>query len=878
MQSLTRLSHRSTFVTTVLLVLLLAAVATASVLWRLREETVSRQFALANLTARALEDHLTQSLNVVERTLLLSGSGQQHSVRLQAFLQQAPYLRSIAVEDGRGRIQASTNAANLGLSVPRTAFMPQSTQPVAVLRTGPLTSGRDFADSPLAGKPPVPALGFIPLALDVWQDERRWVTVLATLNTDYFLDFYHNHLRPQQGEVALLRYDGSVLVSTNPARHPGHAEDRSRLLMARLAQTDADSYRDTWTDGRHVLTAYRASRVYPFVLVVYLDEAQALAGWRQEALRTAMVVAGSLLLLLGLACWYFLRFERLAQARARDEQDLRIAAAAFDSQEGIFVTDTQGVILRVNRAFTRITGYTQAEVVGQTPRMLSSGRHGLGFYAQLWHQLLSQGSWCGEIWNRRKAGDIYPEWLTITAVQDPHGEVSHYVAMLTDITQRKAAEQEIQQLAYYDPLTRLPNRRLLLERLQHALAHPDGEGAMLFIDLDNFKTLNDTLGHDQGDALLQQVGRRLQAGVSESDTVARLGGDEFVVLLPALGSHVAEVAAAAQRLGERLRLALSAPYDLGGHDYQCTPSIGISLFADGPRVCEDLMKRADLALYSAKAAGRNTVRFFDAQLQESVAGRAQLEKALRRVLAEERLGLHYQPQVDAAGRICGAEVLLRWHDEALGKLSPQRFVPLAEETGLIVPIGLWVLEQACWQLARWAASPHTAGLSLSVNVSVCQLRQPDFVAQVRAVLAQTGAPACRLVLELTESVLMDDDGSGSRKLHALRRLGVQLALDDFGTGYSSLSYLKKLPLDQLKLDQSFVQGMLNDGPDAAIVRAVLGLAQTLRLDVLAEGVESQAQYDSLLACGCRHFQGYLFGAPQPLAAFEQQLAATLSRS
>jgi EAL domain-containing protein (putative c-di-GMP-specific phosphodiesterase class I) len=248
------------------------------------------------------------------------------------------------------------------------------------------------------------------------------------------------------------------------------------------------------------------------------------------------------------------------------------------------------------------------------------------------------------------------------------------------------------------------------------------------------------------------------------------------------------------------------------------------------------------------------------------------------VLAEDQLSLHYQPQVDASGRICGAEALLRWHDSVLGDLSPQRFVPLAEESGLIVPIGLWVLEQACWQLARWAAHPHMAGLSLSVNVSVCQLRQPDFVAQLRAILAQTAAPPAQLVLELTESVLMDDDGSGSSKMRALRRLGVRLALDDFGTGYSSLSYLKKLPLDQLKLDQSFVQGMLHDGPDAAIVRAVLGLAQTLQLDVLAEGVESQAQYDSLLACGCQHFQGYLFGAPQPLAAFEQLLAAAHSRS
>jgi diguanylate cyclase (GGDEF)-like protein/PAS domain S-box-containing protein len=869
------LSQRATFVLVVALVLLFTTLATASVQWRLRSEALSRQFALANLTVRALEDQLTQSLNVVERTLLLSGSTRQRSDKLNAFLQQAPYIRSIALENSQGVVEASTNAANLGLRLPRQQFMPQSTEPLGVLRTAPLTAGRDFADSPLAGQPAQSGISFIPVALDVMQDDQRWVTVLAALNTDYFLNFYGNHINPQQGQVALLRYDGSLIISTDPQALPGH-RGPSRLLAARLAQTDADSYREIWPDGRRVLTAYRASRAYPFVLAVHLDEASALAAWRQEAWRTAWVVAGVLLLLLGVATLYFLRFERLARARARDEQDLRIAAAAFDSQEGIFVTDTRSVILRVNRAFTRITGYTQAEAVGQTPSLLSSGRHGPAFYAHLWHMLLSHGSWSGEIWNRRKNGEIYPEWLTVTAVQDASGEVTNYVATLTDITQRKAAEQEIQQLAYYDPLTRLPNRRLLLERLQLALAHTDSEGALLFLDLDNFKTLNDTLGHDHGDMLLQQVGRRLQDGVGEGDTVARLGGDEFVVLLPVLGSNVAEAAAAAQRMGESLRLALNAHYDLNGHDYQCTPSIGISLFADGPRECDELMKRADMALYSAKAAGRNTVRFFDMQLQHSVAERASLESALRRVLAEEQLSLHYQPQVDASGRICGAEALLRWHDSVLGDLPPQRFVPLAEDTGLIVPIGLWVLEQACHQLVRWAASPHTAGLSLSVNVSVCQLRQPDFVAQLRAILAQTGAAPARLVLELTESVLMDDDGSGTRKMRALHRLGVRLALDDFGTGYSSLSYLKKLPLDQIKLDQSFVQGMLSDGHDAAIVRAVLGLAQSLQLDVLAEGVENQAQYDSLQAWGCQYFQGYLFGAPQPLAVFEQQLSVAYS--
>ena len=872
MQSLTRPSHRTTFLLTVLLVVVGVAVATTSVLWRLRSEALSRQFALAALTAQALEDHLTQSLNVVERTLLLAASTEPESHRLQTFLQQAPYLRSLAVLGADGRIVASSNPANLGVPVAVDVFMPQSTGPLEVLRTGALSHGRDFADMARHGKGALAGVSFIPVSLDVALSPDRWRTVLATLNTDYFLNFYGNHITPQQGVVELLRYDGSRLLSTAPeavAGSPGH----SRLLLSRLAQTDADSYRELQRNGTAKLVAYRASRVYPFVLTVLLDEAQALAAWRREAARTALVVGLALALLLGLATLYFLRFERLARARARDEEDLRIAAAAFESQEGIFVTDTRSIILRVNRAFSDITGYQADEAVGQTPALLRSGRHGPEFYQLLWHSLLTHGSWSGEVWNRRKSGEIYPEWLTITAVQDDNGEVSHYVAMLTDITQRKAQEQEIRDLAYYDPLTRLPNRRLLLERLQLALRHgqPGQEGGLMFIDLDNFKTLNDTLGHDMGDILLQQVGGRLQEGVAEGDTVARLGGDEFVILLPALGSTVEEAAACVQRLGESLRLALNRPYDLAGHDYHCTPSIGISLFADGPRHSDDLMKRADLALYSAKAAGRNAVCFFDAAMQHSVAAQARLEKALRQALQRDELRLYYQPQVGADGRILGAEALLRWQSAALGELQPDAFLPLAEESGLILPIGQWVLEQACWQLVHWAAQPQTAGLQLSVNISVCQLRQPGFVAQVEAILAQTGAPPGQLLLELTESVLMDDMLHAIDKMRALRRLGVRFALDDFGTGYSSLSYLRQLPLDQLKLDQSFVQGALEEGNDAAIVDMVLALARSLQLEVLAEGVETAAQHACLLQRGCTRFQGFLFGRPMAVDSFERQL-------
>jgi diguanylate cyclase (GGDEF)-like protein/PAS domain S-box-containing protein len=557
--------------------------------------------------------------------------------------------------------------------------------------------------------------------------------------------------------------------------------------------------------------------------------------------------------------------------RKNAEARLRIAAIAFESQEGMFVSDAAGVMLQVNQAFTNITGYCADEAVGKTPGLLSSGRHDAGFYTAMRDTLALHGAWQGEIWNRRKNGEVFPEWLTITAVKDDCQTVTNYVSTLTDITRRKAAEEKIKHLAFYDPLTGLPNRRLLVDRLNQAIAsstRSGREGALLFIDLDNFKSLNDAYGHARGDLLLQQVGERLQACTREGDTVARLGGDEYVVMIEDLSPRAREAASQAETLGEKILYALNLPFDLAGNEYHITPSIGVTLFADHRNSADELMKRADLAMYQAKAAGRNTLRFFDPEMQAAVNARVAMERDLRDGLHLNQFLLLYQPQVDQQGRLTGVEALVRWRHPQAGMMSPVDFIPLAEESGLILPLGHQVLQAACLQLKAWASHVHTAQLTMSVNVSALQFHLDGFVAEVLAVIHATGAPPSRLKLELTESLLVKDVESIIGKMLELKAHGVSFSLDDFGTGYSSLSYLKRLPLDQLKIDQSFLHEALTNANDAAIVRAIVALGKSLGMMVIAEGVETSAQRDFLLNEGCQHFQGYYFGRPAPVEALE----------
>jgi len=591
---------------------------------------------------------------------------------------------------------------------------------------------------------------------------------------------------------------------------------------------------------------------------------------------TAKVVA--LLTEMGADIEYaLLRFD-LEAHKHRAEEESRIAAIAFESQEAMLVADAEGKILRVNAAFTQVTGYSQEEVLGRNPSVLQSGRHPESFFTDLWEQVKARGHWQGEVWDRRKNGEVYPKWLSISCVRDRDGAPSHYVETFADTSERKAAAAAISRLAYYDALTALPNRQLMMDRLKQAIragARSGRFGAILFLDLDNFKNINDTLGHDEGDRLLTETARRLRSGVREQDTVSRFGGDEFVVLLENLEGTRDKAGVQAKLICEKLLAGLAEPYRLRDKEYLCSASIGVALWRGGPLIDEhELLKRSDLAMYEAKRAGRNTVRFFDPAMQTSLENRARLETRLRAGLVLGQFRLHYQPQVDVDGRVLGAESLLRWLDPERGMTTPGEFIALAEESELIVAIGHWVLEAACAQLRAWSQQPELQALHLAVNISPRQFAADAFVADVAAILARTGADPRLLQFEITEGMLLTNVEETIAKMAQLRQLGVSFALDDFGTGYSSLSYLHRLPLNVLKIDQSFVHQMGANRQSEAIVRTIIQMGQSLGLSVLAEGVETAAQREQLVRQGCARFQGYWFGRPLAVEGFEQRLAAT----
>ncbi len=560
--------------------------------------------------------------------------------------------------------------------------------------------------------------------------------------------------------------------------------------------------------------------------------------------------------------------------RKQTEYQLRIAATVFESQQGMIVIDVDGNILQVNRAFTSITGFSAEEAIGKNLHLLSSDQHDKAFYTAMWDCINDTGGWEGKVWNQRKDGEIYPVHLIITAVKDKDGNLTNYVATLTDISMSMAAEQEIEQLAFYDPLTGLPNRRLFTDRLHQAFAssaRSGHDGALLYIDLDNFKTVNDTLGHCMGDLLLQEVATRLRYCVREGDTVARLGGDEFMVMLVGLSVQNIEAAAQAELVGNKILLALSEPYQLEAHRYHCSSSIGITLFNVHQMGADELLQQADIAMYQAKKDGRNTLRFFGQKMHENITARVSLESDLRAAIACQQFQLYFQVQMDNTSNPSEAEALIRWNHPERGQVSPAQFIPLAEETGLILQIGNWVLDTACAHIKAWEQDASTRNLVLSVNVSAKQFHQADFISQVQASLHRYAINPKLLKLELTESLLLERVESTITTMCSLKELGVQFSLDDFGTGYSSLQYLKRLPLDQLKIDQSFVDDIVTDFHDQSIVRTIIAMAQSLELEVIAEGVETEEQWRLLLHNGCTHFQGYLFGRPVPLEEFESFL-------
>ena len=562
-----------------------------------------------------------------------------------------------------------------------------------------------------------------------------------------------------------------------------------------------------------------------------------------------------------------------AQGRTLQEnmESLRIMASVFESCEGIMVTDVDSRIIRVNRAFQDITGYSSDEIIGKNSKILRSNQQSLMFNARMWAQLLSDGSWVGEVWDKHKDGHLYPKQMFITAVKDDEGLTTEYVSTFSDTTERNRAEEEIHQLAFYDVLTSLPNRRLLMDHLQLALstsARSDQFGALLFLDMDRFKILNDTLGHDFGDLLLVEVAKRLQNCVREEDTVARLGGDEFIILLNNLGDVIDDASQKAAMIAEKIRSCLSAPYILIDHQCFSSPSIGVCLYHDNTVPATELLKQADLAMYQAKESGRNKVCFFDRSMQLAVERSATLETDLRQALVKNELHLYYQMQLNDELCPIGAEALVRWKHPARGLVSPVEFIPFAETNSMILEIGDLVIKLACQQLQLWSENENTQQLTLAVNVSAKQFIQDDFVENIICVLQCYSFEPRLLKLELTESVILDDVTMVIAKMNELKAFGVCLSLDDFGTGYSSLSYLKKLPMDQIKIDRSFVRDMTSDENDVMLVKTILDMARNFNIQVIAEGVETEAQLSLLKRLGCMEFQGFYFSKPVPIEQFE----------
>lgn len=553
----------------------------------------------------------------------------------------------------------------------------------------------------------------------------------------------------------------------------------------------------------------------------------------------------------------------------------QLNALAFHTREAIMITDAQRRIVRVNPAFTEITGYSEQDVCGKTPAILRSGLHDEQFYQQMWQQLYQQGVWSGELYNKRKNGEIYPEQIIINAITGSDGEISHYIACFNDISASKSDQQRIYKLAYYDPLTQLPNRRLLLERITDIQHEADRSGfyaALLFIDLDHFKRLNDTLGHSYGDELLQQLSTRLQHSLRQTDTLARPGGDEFILLAPTYKATLDEAAVDAQQLAAKLLTQIREPFLLKNRQYQITASIGIVLFNSSNKTIDELMSSADLAMYHSKEQGRNQLYFFEPGMQQRSLLRQQLESEMHLALSQQQFKLFFQPKVNNKGKLTGYEALLRWQHPERGMISPELFIPVAETSGFITVLGQWILAEACNAL-KHLTDPQ---LTIAINVSKRQLQTPDFVEKTLLQIRTAGIKASRLEFEITESMLMTDVEQTRQKLQQLHQQGIRFALDDFGTGYSSLAFLKNVPIQVLKIDRSFVRDFLSDQTDYAIVDTIISMAKTLKLTVVAEGVETTEQFKMLSWLKCDLFQGFLFGKPAPEFCLPQPVEQLLT--
>jgi diguanylate cyclase (GGDEF)-like protein len=858
--------------------LLMLAMATAGLLWAARQSDLTNSEAQALRFISSAEAALNRNLLGVDMLLasmdeLLSLSSSQPdwivapsaSRLMQGAVQQSAMVRFVALVDSQGRMIASSDAsgATLALSLPPGFVDDVLAQLVSTMRvSAPVVS---FAS----------AERVLYFARHIKLANSSRVVAVAEVQVPFLTTLMTQGVDITALEVTLERSNGELLASAPPsAQLPGQE------LKSALAGPPSDTAlrMPARISGIEALVVTRPTLYRDVLITASIPVDAALENWhvqRQFIVGAALIFALMILGAGGFAVWYV---DRLAGARrdiARSKATLDQALSSMVS--GFVLLNAGNQVVNWNRRFEEIFPWSAGNLAPLMPfrevLMQASSAH-VAHGTQTERQ-----QWVSE----RLALQLNPlvpheqiqpdgRFIQITERRTPDGGL---VIAYHDVTELRRAGAEIEQLAFYDALTHLPNRRLLMDRLQQAMAASSRNGlhgALLFLDLDHFKTLNDTLGHDLGDLLLQQVGQRLKACVREEDTVARLGGDEFVVMLLDLSAHGLESVTLARRIAEKILARLNEPYQLTTFTHQSTPSIGATLFLGTQHAPAELLKQADIAMYEVKESGRNALCFFDPQMQATITARVQMEQDLKTALTQGQFSLYYQPQFEHQGALVGAEVLIRWHHPVRGMVPPIEFIALAEESDLILSIGHWVLRTACQQLALWQQDISTRDLHLSVNVSARQFRQHTFATQVAEVIKETGINARLLKLELTESVVLDNMDDTIAKMTELKTTGVRFSMDDFGTGYSSLAYLTRLPMDQLKIDQSFVRNIGIQHSDGVIVQTIIGMARNLALEVIAEGVETAAQHEFLAQHGCYLYQGYLFGKPTPLAEFEALLS------
>ncbi len=856
-----------------------AAIAiTSAYLAAQRRDALARGAEVAARHARTIESFATQSLYTAE--VIAASLDRQAAMTpevdagfLRGLLEDAPFVRSLSELGRDNRITVSTSPANLGRELALDGFYPpRNGQDIP--RIGVPWQGRDFSSGRRAVVGEGVAgddLGFIPMLGGQVRGDAMQGTVIA-LNTDYFLTFIAQTLGAGEGYADVIRYDNVLLLSSDAAKRPGsvvptlagafHLQDAEYgPLPDRPGATEA------WISYVH------ASPLYPFAVVVHMDRARLLESWWRSALILSGVVVFGLCLIGMLGAIYMRRQGQVAaQHRALENLQRVNAACVFsNAREGIVITDADAIITDVNDAFTRITGYGREEAIGRNPRFLASGRHDREFVAALWTDLTQKGFWQGEVWNMRKSGEVFVALQTISAVRDDDGHVRQYVSLFSDITLAKQHALDLEHAAYYDGLTTLANRTLLSDHLNRAMAaaqRRDESLAVVFIDLDGFKAVNDTHGHGVGDHLLIALANRMKQALRRDDILGRIGGDEFVAVLQNVGSVEGCV-----DLLHRLLDTVRMPIEVKGRTLQVSASLGVTFYPQHEATDADqLIRQADQAMYQAKIAGKNRFHIFDAAHDRSTRDYHENLGRIRAALDAREFVLHFQPQVNMrSGAVRGVEALIRWAHPTRGLVAPGEFLPMTEGHALGVALGEWVIEAALAQLETWRA----AGLdfTIGVNVGSLHLQQADFFDALMAAFARfPSVPRDRLEIEILESTALGDIAHTSRVIAQCREQGVRFALDDFGTGYSSLAYLKRLPVDVLKIDQSFVQDMLDNAESMAILEAVLGLSKTFGYETVAEGVETMRHAHILLGLGCELAQGYCIARPMPAEAIPGWIA------